>query len=172
MAVSNIVLNGARLVFRNFAGRATKFTPEGKRTVCVLIDPDLACRLRADGWTVKTLQPRDAGDVPQDYLSVNVHYGEHSSPKIYMLSGQFVDGKDGEIKFKNRVLLDENTVSSLDYAEISNVDICIRPYEWEMGGKTGVKGYLKTMYVTLVEDEFASKYGFDDGFEDEELPFN
>ena len=40
-----------------------------------------------------------------------------------------------------------------------DVDIVIRPYEYEPGC---ISAYIKTMYVNIVEDVFADKYRYED----------
>lgn len=145
MVNKNISIEHADIGFRNFSGKPGKFTPAGRRSFCVFLDPDLAHMLEAEGWNIRWLTPRNEEDEPRAYLQVAVAY-ENFAPKVYLVTR------------KGKQLLDEKTVNVVDYAEIENVDLTIRPYNWEVSGKSGVKAYLKTMYVTLSEDEFEDKY--------------
>lgn len=145
MINKNIIIENARIGFRNFSGNAGKFNPEGRRNFCVFLEYDLGKVLEQDGWNVRWLRPRDEDDDPTPYLQVAVSY-DNIPPKIVLVTGN------------GKTLLDVTSVSILDWAEIANVDIVIRPYNWEVSGKQGVKAYVKSMFVTLVEDELDSKY--------------
>lgn len=156
--IANISVENARIIFRNFAGKEGKFNPKGKRNFCLVIDNDIAPQLEEIGWNIKYLNPRDPDDVPQAYLQVSVAY-ENFPPKIWLISGN------------KKTELTEDTISVLDYAEIENIDIIVRPYAWEVNGKGGVKAYVKNMYVTIAENEFERKYrSFEE--DEEDLPFN
>lgn len=155
--VGNIVVENARIIFRNFAGKESKFNAKGKRNFCLVIDNEEAPQLKEEGWNIKYLKPRDPDEEPQAYVQVSVEYGNFP-PNIWLIAGN------------KKTKLDEETVASLDYAEIENIDLVIRPYTWEVNGKGGIKAYVKNMYVTIVENEFEKKYR--DLDEDEsELPF-
>lgn len=150
MVKENIRIEGAVIRFRNFSGKEGKFNPAGRRNFCVLFDPieqkELVEKLISDGWNIRWLTPKDESEDDIPYISVSVSY-DNIPPKIYIVT-----------KKKKTLIEDEDTINMLDWAELENVDLVLRPYNWEVNGKSGVKAYLKTGYFTIVEDEFADKY--------------
>lgn len=147
--VDEIKIANAKIFWTNFTGRPTKFDKEGHRTFCVEIPEDMIETLKNDGWNIKMTKPRYEDEEGRPYIQVAINYNSDRpgrNPKIFMVTSG------------NKNLLNEETVGSLDYADIKNVDLIIRPYMWEVNGKTGVKAYAKIMYVTIEEDYFAKKY--------------
>lgn len=158
--LENLNIENARIIFRNFSGKPDRFDKVGHKNFNVILDPEQADKLSRDGWNVKVRHDsRDPDSDDMFLLPVEIKY-EVYPPKIYMITE------------KNKILLDEDTVGQLDDAEIKNIDLVIRPYSWEVNGKTGVKAYVRKMYVTIEEDIFASKYNFnDEPMEDDDTPF-
>lgn len=157
--IDDIIMENAKIIFKNFAGRGDQYNREGDRNFCVVIDDEeVAQKLAEDGWNIKIRQPREEGDEPFYRLQVKVNYHSDFPPKVYTVTR------------KTKTLMDEDTIGSLDFAIIKNVDLVISPYQWEVNGKSGIKAYLKTMYATLEEDVFAAKYDMENNPED--LPFN
>lgn len=141
----NVPIEDAHIMFRNFSGNQTQFNPAGRRNFCVELTPELADDLEADGWNIKRREPREEGDSEFCYIQVSVSF-DNIQPNIWLVTS------------RNKTRLNSNTVGMLDYADIDRVDLVIRPYNWEVSGRTGVKAYLKNMYVTIVEDEFDERY--------------
>lgn len=157
-----ITIEGARIIFRNFQGKPSDYNAEGNRNFGLVLDEELADKLRADGWNVKVLKPRNEDEVPQPWLPVKVKYGK--IPPIAVL-----------ITSRGKTRLDESTIGQLDWARIKNIDLIVRPYVYpEMHGRpSGISAYLKSIYVTIQEDALEEKYGMvpDYNGEPEEMPF-
>lgn len=143
--MKTVSIADAKIIFRNFSGRPDKFNPNGgERGFSVILDRDLADELAEEGWNIKQLKPRDENEEPKSFLSVKLNYGDYP-PNIWLIS-------------RKKTLLNEDTIASLDYAEIDKVDLVLNPYQWTVSGRSGIAAYVKNMYVTIVEDEFAGKY--------------
>ena len=153
---NKITIENARLIFRDFSGERNRLSND--RTFGVVLDPEDAERLSADGWNVRRLDPREEGDEPLFFLPVKVIFGK-VPPTIVLLSG----------RAKKRTL-NEATVSILDYVQIEKADLVIRPYNYDFAGHSGTKAYLNTLYVTKSEDSLEEKYA-DIPEEDEDIPF-
>ena len=121
----------------------------------MLLEDELAAQLLDDGWNVKTLKGREPGDDEQPYLQVSVGFGNRP-PKITLVTSR---GKNP---------LNEAECEIIDWIDIKQVDLIIRPYSWNVNDKSGIKAYLKTLYVVVDEDFLEQKYA--DVPELEQLP--
>lgn len=144
-----VTMRGVRIIFRNFEGKEGKYNQAGSRSFGVILPKDVAMAMLADGWNVKYLEPREEEEEetePQPWLPVQVAYDKGRPPRISMISS------------RGKTNLDEKMVETLDWADITNVDLIVRPYNWDVNGKSGVKAYLQTMFVTVEEDELERDY--------------
>lgn len=141
----NISIEHAIIKWRNFSGAPGKYNAAGCRNFCVFLDMQRARTMEEEGWNVRYAKPKEPDDPVQPYIQVTVSFDNYPA-KVVLISGS------------RKTQLDKDAVNILDWAEIENVDLIIRPYNWEVNGKTGTKAYLKAIYVTIVEDEFESKY--------------
>lgn len=146
-------IEDARIIYRNFAGVGSKYNREGDRNFAVIIpDEEIANRLIEDGWAVKIKPPRDEDDSPFMYLPVKIKFNNRG-PAAYVKSGQSVQR------------LNEETIGMLDEIDIQSVDMDLRPYDWEVNGKTGRSAYLQAINVIQNIDRFGAQY------QAQELPF-
>jgi hypothetical protein len=151
MAVKPVSLGNVRIGFRNFEGREGQYNRKGERSFAVFLDRATAERLHAEGWNVKfpghdenRVDPDE--DVREPYLQVSVSF-DFYPPNIFLISNG------------NPTKITGDEVAMLDWAEIENVDLVLRPYEWTVNRNSGIKAYLKAGYFSIVVDQFAAKYG-------------
>lgn len=163
----------AQILFPNFAGREKtamvagrqKIVNEaGKRNFNVALDPeksdiywngervtnpDFGQELANLGFNVIVRPGREEGDPVQYRLPVAIGFGSERAPELYLVS----NGK--------KVLLDEESVGNLDYADIIRADVVInngRSYI-SNSGEEKVKAWCNEGYFTIAQSRFANQYG-------------
>jgi hypothetical protein len=152
MAVKPVSLENVRIGFRNFEGREGMYNKKGERSFAVFLeDRGVAEQLASEGWNVKFPKENDERVDPDEpardpYLQVSVGFDFYPA-NVFLISND------------NPTKLTEDEVAMLDWAEIQNVDLVLRPYEWSVNRNSGIKAYLKSGYFTIVADKFAEKYG-------------
>jgi hypothetical protein len=143
------MIEDAQIIFRNFAGKEGQYNREGDRNFAVIIPPKVAKDMDEDGWNIKYLTPREDGDIPTAYIQVSVNF-KNRPPRVVMITSTA------------RTNLSDETVEVLDWADFRTVDLIARGYEWDVNGKTGVKAYLQSLFVTIEEDALERKYAIND----------
>lgn len=147
-------IEDARIIYRNFEGRGDKFNREGDRNFAVIIpNEEIKNQLVEAGWNVTIKAPREEGEEPFMFLKVKVKFNARG-PAAYVISGNSTPKR-----------LNEETIGMLDEIDIASVNMDLRPYDWEINGKTGRTAYLQAIEVIQNIDRFGAQYAAD------ELPF-
>lgn len=145
---------GRQIIFKNFEGRGDKFNREGDRNFSLRIDnEDTADALVKEGWNVRIKEGRDEDEGPFMRLPIKVKFTNYG-PNVYLRTGDRVNE------------LNEESIACLDNIEIESVDMDIRPYDWDVNGRTGRTAYLQSMEVVQRIDRFAARHA-----NNEEVPF-
>lgn len=143
--LSQLLLEDRRIIFRNFTGAEGRFNAKGQRNFHVVLEEDEAERMTVAGWNVKYPKPREDGDQPLPHLPVKVRF-DNFPPRVVLITS------------RGKTPLDESMVDILDWAEIEHVDMILNPSWYDVNGKSGYSAYLKSLYVTIHEDELELKY--------------
>lgn len=122
-------------------------------------DPATADALAKEGWNVRIKPARDEDEGDFMRLPVKVKFTDYG-PNVYLITGD------------RKVELDEESIACLDNIDIESVDMDLRPYDWEVNGRTGRTAYLQSMAVVQRVDRFASRYSNTaNRNDDSDLPF-
>jgi hypothetical protein len=141
-----VVVEDARILWRNFSGiERPPYNKAGERNFVVVLDPKVAEQMFKDGWNVKFPEPSAEGDERDPHIQVKVNF-EKRPPRVVMITST------------GRKELNKDTVDILDAVDFQTVDLIFNASQWEVNGKTGIKAYLKSMYVTIEEDYLDRKY--------------
>lgn len=140
MAEENVIIKDVMLgrgSYRNFSGVKTEYNRAGNRVFSIFLPEETASILRDEGWNVK-FKPAKRDDQDDRWqLDISVGFDRYP-PTIKVISA------DGTVSY-----LSEENVGILDSADIEGADLEIRPYNWEVNGKTGTKAYLRELEVRL-----------------------
>ena len=80
------------------------YNAAGDRNFCLLLNPEDADELAAEGWNVRYLNPKDPGDEPVPYIQIKVGFGgKGRPPKVVMITR------------KGKTQLDEESISICGY---------------------------------------------------------
>ena len=149
-----VVIRDAQIVWRNSEGKEGMYNAKGNREFSVILPESLAQQLLEDGWNVKRTKEREGDDDEMTgndpYITISVSF-KIKPPRIVMITSG------------GRTNLSEDMVEVLDYADIEKADLIFNPYDWTVNGKSGVKAYLKSLFVTIEEDELEREYAINAG---------
>ena len=150
----SLIIDDARIIFRNFAGAQTQYNRKGDRNFALVIDSkENADMLVAEGWNIKVKPPRNEDEDGLMFMPIKINFDSNRPPRVYLKSGnnplvELLPSDDPR----------EDMVATLDNIDIFSVDLDIHPYDWNVNGKMGRSAYLDGITVHQQVDRFRARY--------------
>ena len=156
--MTRIVIEDAKLLFRNFSGNPDRFSRGEKvrPNTNVTLSPQIAEKLRELGANVREpkADPEREGMDLDAFVKVQFNYSGRSEPRVTMLMG---DPEETPASRMPRQVLDKSTVGILDTAEIVSADLVVNTYQAPGSDRTTL--YADSMYVFVRPSPLDLKYG-------------
>lgn len=144
--MNTVNIEDAQIGYKNFRGEVSDYNDKGDRNFVVFLTKDQADYFSGLGFNVKTPESDDPDNPRDPYLQVSCSF-KAFPPKVVLIAGS------------KKSLLSEEELEVLDYSNIIHADLVINPYHWEVAKRSGIKAYVKALYVEIEVDDFADKYG-------------
>lgn len=146
-----VTFENAAIDYRNFEGRAGRFNDEGAKSFALILPEDFVDEAFRDGWNVKRKRaPGDSDHGPRTgppYVAVHVGF-KIRPPRMVMITETT----------RKRNPLEEDTCFAIDYANVKFADVTVRPRQYDINGRKGIKIWLDTIYVMIRENYLDLKY--------------
>ena len=145
----NVFLENVQILWPNFSGVKTDYTPAGTRQFNCQLTEDQKKLLLDRGYNVKEHIPTN----PEydTIYTLRIGFGWNSDypqfdPKIVMVEN------------KRTIPLTKENVGVLDGADIQYADLEIRPYHWTVNKNSGVAAKLATGYFYTQANRVEERY--------------
>ena len=143
----NVIIENAQIIFPDFTGKKGKFNDIPKFSV--ILEDELAEKMKADGWNVKYRTPRDPEyDDGYYYIEVKISFKKRK-PVMAIINSN-----------NKAVEVNENNLEMMDLVTIKKADVEFRPYNYDFAGKHGTAAYLNTLYVWRQESKLEQMYSW------------
>ena len=147
--IQDINITNGQIAYSNFGGNPTQYNPDGgQRNVTLVIDDANAEELAKEGWKIRL----------QEFEDGSSRYLLDVSFLFRTRNGQLRDPHIFIVRDNRLIHVTEETADALDHADIVSVDAVISPSYWEYAGRSGIKAYVSSMYLTIKENPIDAKY--------------
>lgn len=144
-------IDNARIIWTNFAGKEKQYDREGDRNFTLVFDDEeLVDELIDKGWNIRKRVTTDENGDDSLFMTMKVKLSYRpdgsGGPKAYLWSNG------------HRTVLDDESIGCLDQIDRGEVNLDIRPHDWEYHGKTGRTARLNVIEVFQNVDRFEERY--------------